>query len=173
MLVLLLAVLGQAPSVPLVEVMTTETIDTPREAAAIEDAIAIGFNSDELHVETRRQRLTRTPPAVYFHQQALQACANPYWPKVRVLKCVEKIQFPGPLKSPKFIRATHILRISHARTDEGELMVMTLQTLGAPGDEQVVRRTLPRDAGPVERKGTALAMAGELVQSIRHHDVAH
>jgi len=170
MLPLLLFLASQLPPVPLVEVTAAETnaSHVSKDMAQVEDAIALGFNTESLHVETRRQRLTRTPPAVYFHQQALQACASPYWPKERVLQCVQRIPFPNPvLRPPRFIRATHVLRVYRKPADEGDLLVMSLQTLGSKADETVVRRTLPKDATPSERRTTALAMAGELLGPLR------
>jgi hypothetical protein len=158
--------------VPLVEISSNGAEEgegvTPREIQALEDAVALAFNSDRLHVETRRQRLSRTPPQVYWHQEALQACARPRWPKGRVVKCIKDITFPNPpLKAPRLLRATHLLRISRALNPDGEILALSLNQLGKNSAETVAKRQLDKTANPTDRRAAALDMATELLGPLR------
>ncbi|MBI5498572.1 MAG: hypothetical protein HY904_26460 [Deltaproteobacteria bacterium] len=169
---LCLLALGAGPEegVPLVEISSSDEGEgvTPREIAQLEDAIAMAFHSERLHVETRRQRLSRTPPQVFWQAQALQACANPRWAKARVLRCVQAITVPHPpLRAVRLTRATHQLRISRAVNAEGELIAMSLTTLGRNADDVVARRQLPPGATPTDRRATALELASEVLGPLR------
>lgn len=158
--------------VPLVEISSAGADEgegvTPREIQQLEDAVALAFNSERLHVETRRQRLSRTPPQVYWHQEALQACANPRWPKGRVVKCIQAISFPNPpLKAPRLLRATHLLRISRAVNADGETLALSLNQLGKNAAETVAKRQLDNGATVTDRRAAALDMATELLGPLR------
>ena len=141
---------------------------TPKEIAALEDTVALGFNSEFLRVETRRQRQSRVPPQVYWHQEALLSCANPRWIKARVIKCIQGIAFPYPApKQPRLLRATHLLRISRAVTPEAEILALSLTPLGKNAVDQVERRELDRNATPADRRAVVLEMASKLLGPLR------
>ena len=95
-LVLSVAAAGGADdAVLLVEVSSGEEGNgtTPREIAAREDAVALGFNSEFMRVETRRQRQSRVPPQVYWHQEALLARVHDATP----VRCATRLEDDGLL----------------------------------------------------------------------------
>lgn len=154
---------------PLVEVSAVEgdAASTPRDMVVLEDAIALAFTDEALRVETKRQRAARIPTAVHMHAEELNACANPTWPKARVLACVEGLKFPTATTRPtKFKKVTHMLRIARKRDRKEEILALSLATVGRQGDEHVLKRTLPRDASPDERRAAALEMASSLLAGL-------
>jgi hypothetical protein len=140
---------------------------TLREMAALEDAVAAAYNSDDVLVETRRQRLAQTPANVHAHVQALAECANPQWSKARVLGCVRTLTFPSPLpKQLRFVRATHVMRISHQASPGGDLLVLSLAALGPEGRDHILQRQLPVGASPTLRRTVVLDMAADLLNTL-------
>ena len=61
-----------------------------------------------------------------------------------------------------FNQLTEYLIVSRQNLDGEDVLIMSLQTLGSGGDEQLVRRTVAKDASTAEVRGTVLAMAGVL-----------
>ncbi|MEW5853094.1 MAG: hypothetical protein AB2A00_30200 [Myxococcota bacterium] len=154
----------------LVEVSSVEGDEaaTPREMVQVEDAIAIAYTNDLIRVETKRQRIARIPYSIYMHAQELNACANPTWPKQRVLNCVDSLKWPNPMpKQPRLSRITHTLRIARQKSKEGETLAVSFSAVGTGEEETVVRRTLPKDATQEERKAAALEMAAEVLAPLR------
>lgn len=158
------------PGIPtpamLVEVGSAEEREgwSPRDLQPLEDAIAQAFDGLSMRVETRRSRLSRTPPAIYAHAQALQGCANPRWTRARVTQCIQSLQWPNPMpRRPTPQRATHLLRISRGHSTEGLILALTLTRLGKDPSESVARRQLGTDASPGEQRTAVLDMASELL----------
>jgi hypothetical protein len=159
-----------APEPPiLVEVSSVEgdVAVTPRDLVALEDALALAFTTDALRVETKRQRAARIPAAVSLHAEELNACADPGWPKARVLACVESLSFPAVTSRPaRFRKITHVLRMARRRDRDGETLALSLSTVGRQGDEQVLKQKLPRNAPPEERRAAVVEMAGLLLSGL-------
>lgn len=167
---LLASLAAEAAGELLVEVSSVEGDDgtTPRDMAALEDAIVAAFNQGGLKVESRRQRVSRIPYSVYIHAEELTACANPTWSRQRVLACVDNLAFPVPTPHPPaFTRVTHLLRLARQRGKAGETLVLSLAPVGSEGKDKVSQRVLPKDATANERRTTALDMAAELLAPLR------
>lgn len=164
----------QLPEVPLVEVGSADEREgwSPHEMQPLEDAVVLAFNGPRLHLETRRSRISRSPPAIYVHAQALQGCANPHWPKTRVIQCVRSLNFPRPHpRRPQIRRATHLLRLGRRLTSDGVLLFVTLASLGRDTTETQESRLLGPDASAGEERTALLELAGTLLRTVRPRPV--